>query len=90
MAKKTTEFVLLFHKNITKLVFLWPNMCQISVKVLNNYFYFILTYFSDEFYMEGCVTAFQLPTTPEQSTELQNQFPTINFSDLDFNFCKPI
>ena len=23
--KKTTELVLLFHKNITKLVFLWPN-----------------------------------------------------------------
>ena len=28
MAKKTTELVLFFHKNITKLVFLWPNMSQ--------------------------------------------------------------
>ena len=25
-AKKTTELILIFHKNITKLVFLWPNM----------------------------------------------------------------
>ena len=33
--KKTTELVLLFHKNITKLVFLWPNMSQKCFKVLN-------------------------------------------------------
>ena len=31
---KTTELVLLFHKNITKLVFLWSNMSQKSFKVL--------------------------------------------------------
>ena len=38
MAKKTTELFLLFHKNITKLVFLWPNMGQKSIKVLiKNY-----------------------------------------------------
>ena len=35
LAKKTTDLVLLFHKNITKLVFLWPNMSQKSFKVLN-------------------------------------------------------
>ena len=34
LAKKTTELVLLFHKNITKLVFLWPNMGQKCFKVL--------------------------------------------------------
>ena len=28
VAKKTIELVILFHKNITKLVFLWPNMNQ--------------------------------------------------------------
>ena len=28
LAKKTTELVLLFHINETKLVFLWPNMGQ--------------------------------------------------------------
>ena len=28
VTKNTTELVLLFHKNITKLVFLWPNMNQ--------------------------------------------------------------
>ena len=32
LAKKTTE--LLFHKNITKLVYLWPNMSEKSFKVL--------------------------------------------------------
>ena len=36
MAKKTTELVLLFPKNITKLVFLWPNMGQKSFKVLRG------------------------------------------------------
>ena len=30
LAKKTTELVLLFYKNITKLVFLWTNMSQNS------------------------------------------------------------
>ena len=34
VTKKTTELVLLFHKNITKLVFLWPNMSQKNIKVL--------------------------------------------------------
>ena len=34
VAKKTTELVHLFHKNKTKLVFLWPNMSQKSFKVL--------------------------------------------------------
>ena len=36
LAKKTTVFVLLFHKNITKLVFLWPNMSQKASKFNNN------------------------------------------------------
>ena len=36
MAKETTELILLFYKNITKLVFLWPNMGQKSFKVLSN------------------------------------------------------
>ena len=36
LAKKTTELVLLFHKNITKLVFLRPNMSQKSFKVLKK------------------------------------------------------
>ena len=35
LAKNTTELVLLFHKNITKLVFLWSNMGKKSIKVLN-------------------------------------------------------
>ena len=34
VAKKTTELVLIFHKKITKLVFLWPNMSQLCFKVL--------------------------------------------------------
>ena len=34
LAKKTTELVLFFHKDITKLVFLWPNMRQKYFKVL--------------------------------------------------------
>ena len=34
VAKKTTELVLLFNKNITKLFSLWPNMGQKSFKVL--------------------------------------------------------
>ena len=34
LAKKTTELVILLHKIITKLVFLWPNMGQKSFKVL--------------------------------------------------------
>ena len=33
----TTELVLLFHKNITKLVFLWSNKSQKSFKVLRAY-----------------------------------------------------
>ena len=36
MAKKTSELVLVFAKNITKLVFLRPNMGQKSFKVLVN------------------------------------------------------
>ena len=36
VAKKTTELVLLFHENITKLVFLLPKMSQKSFKVLNK------------------------------------------------------
>ena len=35
LAKKTTELVLLFYKNITKLIFLWLNMDQKNFKVLN-------------------------------------------------------
>ena len=35
IGQKSTEFVLLFHKNITKLVFLWPNMDQNNFKMLN-------------------------------------------------------
>ena len=38
MAKKTTELVLLFHKKTTKIVFLWPNMGQKSIKVLTSLF----------------------------------------------------
>ena len=37
LAKKKTELLLLFHKNTTKLVFLWPNMGQNSIKVLNKF-----------------------------------------------------
>ena len=33
VTKKTTK-LLIFHENITKLVFLWPNMGQESFKVL--------------------------------------------------------
>ena len=32
LAKKTTDLVLLFHKNITKLVFLLPNKCKYVAK----------------------------------------------------------
>ena len=32
----TTELVFVFHKNITKLVFLWPNMGQKTFKVLKS------------------------------------------------------
>ena len=35
VAKKTTDLVLPFHKNITKLVFLWSNMGQKTIKVLS-------------------------------------------------------
>ena len=35
-AKKTTKLVLLFHKNITKLVFLWPNVSQKYFNVLKR------------------------------------------------------
>ena len=34
VAKKTTKLVFLFHKNTNKLVFLWPNMGQKSIKGL--------------------------------------------------------
>ena len=37
LAKKTTEFVLLFHKHITKLILLWHKMGQRSFKVLSKY-----------------------------------------------------
>ena len=36
VAKKTTELVLFFHKNITKLISLWPNMGQKCIKVLTD------------------------------------------------------
>ena len=39
VAIKTTELFLLFHKNITKLVFLCPNMGQKSIKVLSQSFF---------------------------------------------------
>ena len=32
--KKTTELVLLFHTNMTRLVFHWPNMSQKCFKLL--------------------------------------------------------
>ena len=35
VAKKTTALVLLFNKNVTKLVYLWPNMGQKCFKVLS-------------------------------------------------------
>ena len=41
VAKKTTELVLLFHKETTKLVFLWPNMSQKSTKVLKATLYIL-------------------------------------------------
>ena len=42
MAKKTTGLVLLFHKNITKLIFLWLNMGQTGFKVLINEILYIV------------------------------------------------
>ena len=49
MAKKTTEFVLLFHKQTAKLVFFWPNMSQKSIKVLKiKYFISLNKYFRKE------------------------------------------
>ena len=41
VTKKTTELVLLFYNNTTKLVFLWPNMGQKIFKVLIKLFIFI-------------------------------------------------
>ena len=38
VAKKATELVLLFHKNKNKLVFLWPNMSQKSIRELQTEF----------------------------------------------------
>ena len=38
LAKETTELVLLFHKKTIKLVFLYPNMSQKNIKVLNIIF----------------------------------------------------
>ena len=40
VTKKTTELFLLFHKNKTKLVFLWPYMGQKIFKVLISVFIF--------------------------------------------------
>ena len=53
VAKKTNELVLLFHKNITKQVFLWPNMNQKWLKVLNNIglFYVMLNAFIIIFFL---------------------------------------
>ena len=50
LAKKTTELILLFHKNITKLVFLWPNMGQKSFKVLSERYYYTYLYYLDKKY----------------------------------------
>ena len=36
VVKKTTELVHIFHKNIIKLIFLWHNMSQKSIKVLKE------------------------------------------------------
>ena len=36
VTKKTTELDLIFHKNLTKLDFFWPNMSQKSFKVLTT------------------------------------------------------
>ena len=36
LAKKTTEFVLVFHKKTTKLGFLWPNIGQNNIKVFST------------------------------------------------------
>ena len=53
VAKKTTEFVLLFHKSITKLIFFWSNWdkkklqsvfinaCYIIKNKIWNYIYFL-------------------------------------------------
>ena len=37
VTKRTTELVLLFHKNITQLIFLRPNMGQKSFKVFTKF-----------------------------------------------------
>ena len=46
LTKKNTELVLFFHKNTTKLVFIWSNITQKSIKVLTNnirgWFWFFL------------------------------------------------
>ena len=47
VAKKTTEFVLLFHKKTTNLIFLWPNISQKSIKVLTYIYINILERLSD-------------------------------------------
>ena len=36
VAKKTTELMVLFHKKKTKIVFIWPSMDQLCLKVLKN------------------------------------------------------
>ena len=41
-AKKTIEFVILFYKNITKLVFLWLNMNQKSIKMLRKKYFLVI------------------------------------------------
>ena len=46
MTKNTTELVLLFHKNIPKLVFLWPNVGQESFKKLKESSHFIDSFIS--------------------------------------------
>ena len=42
VAKKTIELVFIFHKKTTKLVFIWLNMGQKSIKVLSIYIYFFI------------------------------------------------
>ena len=39
MAKKTTELILALHKNIIKLVYLWPNMGKKVLQSVNDEFF---------------------------------------------------
>ena len=50
LVKKTTEVVLLFHRNVTNLVFHWPNMSQKQLQSIKQYNNEIKEIFSREQY----------------------------------------